>query len=177
MNQQQEQQIEELTQAIVEVKVDAAPPSSRQSVSPSEHEQDQVTAADESNGTDYYQRHHQSDFYEDTESQHHQQYFREHQQTPSQRISPIPYHYNKRMTGKKNISSIVVGENDKIEFDQVDDKLGFGVLKINRPIGVRSRSNTHEHLNDNESVHSRDSEHTHTDQGFFDLKFYHNRLW
>jgi len=92
-------------------------------------------------------------------------------------ISNIPYHYNKRMTGKKNISSIVVGENDKIEFDQVDDKLGFGVLKINRPIGVRSRSNTHEHLNDNESVHSRDSEHTHTDQGFFDLKFYHNRLW
>lgn len=84
--------------------------------------------------------------------------------------------YNKRQTGKKNISSFSVGTNDKIEFDQVAEK-GFGVVKINRPIGVTSRSNTNEHLNDNESNYSHDSERTHTADGHFDLKFYSHPLW
>lgn len=82
---------------------------------------------------------------------------------------------NKRQTGKKNISNIIVGCDNKIEFDQIEDK-GLSVIKINRPIGVHA-SRVHEHLNDNDSVYSRDSEHTHTAEGFFDLKFYSHPLW
>lgn len=171
---------------VLDVKLDDEMPASPpHSVTPSEHvkfSEDQVDADVPLNGTGYYQHHQPNDYYDDSESQNGQQYFRDHQRhlqqptpQPQSRVSPIPY-YNKRATGKKNISSIVVGQNDIIEFDQMDDK-GFGVVKINRPIGVSSRSSTHEHLNDNESVHSRDSEHTHTQDGFFDLKFYHNRLW
>lgn len=85
-------------------------------------------------------------------------------------------HHNKRQTGKKNISNFVLGLDDKIEFDQIEDK-GFGVVKINRPIGRTSRSSTNEHLNDNESTYSHDSERTHTAEGFFDLKFYSHPLW
>lgn len=86
------------------------------------------------------------------------------------------HHFNKRQTGKKNISNFSVGLGDKIEFDQIEDK-GFGVVKINRPIGITSRSNTQEHLNDNESTCSHDSERTHTADGHFDLKFYSHPLW
>lgn len=148
------------------------------SVSPAiEPDEDQVDGS-LSNGTGYYQRQHE--FFDDPESQNQQQYFRNNQsfqqQQQQQRISPIPYHFNKRQTGKKNISNIVVGTDNKIEFDQVDDK-GFGVVKINRPIGVSSRSSTHEHLNDNESINSHDSERTHTAEGYFDLKFFSHRLW
>jgi alpha-tubulin N-acetyltransferase 1 len=125
----------------------------------------------------------QTNFFDNSEHLHHQQqYFRNHQnlQIPKgqqdRTSSPNSYHYNKRQTGKKNVSHIVVGNDDKIEFDQVDDK-GFGVVKINRPIGVSSRSSTHEHLNDNESIHSHDTERTLTADGYFDLKFYSHRLW
>lgn len=127
------------------------------SVSPSEHDVDQVDA----NGGSF-----DHEFY-NSEPQHQQHFYRNQQNQQ---------HYTKRQTGKKNISNIVVGSNDKIEFDQIDDK-GFGVVKINRPIGVRSRSSTHEHLNDNESTCSHDSERTHTAEGFFDLKFYSHPLW
>jgi alpha-tubulin N-acetyltransferase 1 len=146
------------------------------SVSPSHDEEDDHA----NNGTGYYRR---PEFFDDPQNPHHQQqYFRNQQnlqyqqQQQQERISPIPYHYNKRQTGKKNVSSFVVGMDNKIEFDQVDDK-GFGVVKINRPIGTTSRSNTHEHLNDNESVNSQDSGRTHTADGFFDLKFFSHRLW
>lgn len=134
----------------------------------------------ELNDTGYFEK--QSDYYNDSEHLHHEQrYFRKHQNYDGddgrqQSVSPNPFPFNKRQTGKKNISHIVVGTDDKIEFDQVDDK-GFGVVKINRPIGISSRSSTNEHLNDNESVHSHDSERTHTADGYFDLKFYSHRLW
>jgi len=130
--------------------------------------------------TGYFEK--QTNFFDDSEHLHHQQqYFRNHQnlQIPERQqvcTSPNSFQYNKRQTGKKNVSHIVVGTDDKIEFDQVDDK-EFGVVKINRPIGVSSRSSTHEHLNDNESIHSQDSERTHTADGYFDLKFYSHRLW
>lgn len=155
----------------LEVKIEEEPPSPSPSVSPTEHlsehvkfvEQDHV---DTSNGSSYYQH----EYFDDSESQQTQQqqkYYRN-------RRSTSPFHFNKRQTGKKNVSSIVVGSDNKIEFDQIDDK-GFGVVKINRPIGVTG--SRHEHMNDNESIHSRDSEHTHTADGFFDLKFYSHPLW
>lgn len=128
--------------------------------------------------TGYFEKH--NNFFDDSEH-HQQQYFRNQQNlhAPERQqhcISPSSFQYNKRQTGKKNVSHIVVGTDDKIEFDQIDDK-GFGVVKINRPIGVSSRSNTQEQLNDNESVHSHDSERTLTADGYFDLKFYSHRLW
>lgn len=127
------------------------------SISSSDHDVDQVDA----NGGSF-----EHEFY-NSEPQHQQHYFRNQQNQQ---------HYTKRQTGKKNISNFVVGSDDKIEFDQIDDK-GFGVVKINRPIGTRSRSSTHEQLNDNESTCSHDSERTHTAEGFFDLKFYSHPLW
>lgn len=107
------------------------------------------------------------EFY-DPELQNSQEFYRNQQQNLQ--------HFNKRQTGKKNISNFTVGLDDKIEFDQIEDK-GFGVVKINRPIGRTSRSSTNEHLNDNESTYSHDSERTHTADGYFDLKFYSHPLW
>lgn len=154
----------------LDVKTDLSPPS-LSSVSPiSEHvrfaDEDHADAnvSDLSNGTGYYQP--RRNYY--NESQHHQDYFRS-------KRNASPFQYNRRQTGKKNISSIVVGSDNKIEFDQLDDK-GFGVVKIHRPIGLLS-SRSHEYLNDNDSINSRDSERTHTADGFFDLKFYSHPLW
>lgn len=165
--------VDELAQELqlLDSKLDE-PPTPSPSVSPSEHvkfaDEDLVdrSVADISNGSGYYP----NEFFDDSESrhEHEQRYYKS-------KRSVSPFHYNKRQTGKKNISSIVVGCDNKIEFDQIDDK-GFGVVKINRPIGVPS-SRTHEHLNDNDSIHSRDSNHTHTADGFFDLKFYSHPLW
>lgn len=137
---------------------DEAPLTPSPSISPEQNDIDQV----DSNGADF-----EHEFY-DPESQHQQEFYRNQQQNMQ--------HFSKRQTGKKNISNIVVGLDNKIEFDQIEDK-GFGVVKINRPIGVTSRSNTQEHLNDNESTYSHDSERTHTEQGYFDLKFYSHPLW
>lgn len=137
---------------------DEAPLTPSPSISPEQNDIDQI---DTNGGTDY-----EHEFY-DPELQHQQEFYRNQQNQQ---------HYSKRATGKKNISNIVVGLDDKIEFDQIEDK-GFGVVKINRPIGLKSRSGTHEHLNDNESTYSHDSERTHTEQGYFDLKFYSHPLW
>lgn len=115
------------------------------------------------NNSGYYQ--HENEYY--SESQQHDYYGKER--------SMSPFQYNKRQTGKKNISSIVVGSDSKIEFSQTDDR-GFGSVKINRPIGFPS-SRTFDNLNDTESIHSRDSEHSRTADGFFDLKFYSHPLW
>jgi alpha-tubulin N-acetyltransferase 1 len=153
------------------------------SVSPSNLDQQlSVDDGEEETDTGFY-KHHQPEheYFNNTESQAEQQFFRNKQRYQQQMEdieSHVPHfhHYNKRQTGKKNVSNIVVGTDDKIEFDQVDDK-GFGVVKINRPIGASSRSSTHEHLNDNESVNSHDSQRTHTAEGHFDLKFYSHRLW
>lgn len=163
--------VEELVHEMqsLEAKLDA-PTSPSPSVSPSEHvkfdDHVDVNVADVSNGTGYYQ--HEREYFNDSDSQNHQQYFRRTQ-------NASPFHYNKRQTGKKNVSSIIVGSDNKMEFDQMDDK-GFGSVKINRPIGVPS-SRTHENLNDNESINSRDSRDSHTADGFFDLKFYSHPLW
>lgn len=154
----------------LDVKLDQHPPS-LSPVSPmSDHvrfaDDDQADAnvSDLLNETGYYRS--QRNYY--NESQNRQEYFR------SNRNSS-PFQYNKRQTGKKNVSSIVVGSDNKIEFDQLDDK-GFGVVKIHRPIGLLS-SRSHEYLNDSDSINSRDSERTHTADGFFDLKFYSHPLW
>lgn len=81
---------------------------------------------------------------------------------------------SKMHTGQKNISSNVfaaVSPGQKMEFDQVDDP-GFGSVKINRPI--RNPHDKHE----TDSVISHDSQNSRfTDQGHFDLKYHHNRLW
>jgi hypothetical protein len=144
------------------------PPTSLSPVSSVEHVKfadDDNTESIISRNKDYY---HQDPDYYQPQSQNHQEYF-------TSKRSSSPFQYNKRQTGKKNISSIQVGDDNKIEFDQIEDK-GFGVVKINRPIGMPG-SRTYEHLNDNESIHSRDSEQTHTADGFFDLKFYSHPLW
>lgn len=113
---------------------------------------------------------------EPTYYSHENEYFTDnHQDYYEPKRSMSPFQYNKRQTGKKNMSSIVVGCNDKIEFTQTDDR-GFGSVKINSPIGFSS-SRTYENLNDSESLHSRDSEQTRTADGFFDLKFYSHPLW
>lgn len=159
---EEEEEVEELAQDMQTLDV-VDEPTSVQHGSPTEH----VKFADDdnnesviSNNKDYYQQ--DRDYYD------RQDYY-------SSKRSSSPFQYNKRQTGKKNISSIIVGDDNKIEFDQIEDK-GFGVVKINRPIGMPG-SRTYEHLNDNESTHSRDSEQTHTADGFFDLKFYSHPLW
>ncbi|XP_037047490.1 alpha-tubulin N-acetyltransferase-like isoform X1 [Bradysia coprophila] len=95
-------------------------------------------------------------------------------------VEPIhikkPNHFplSKQHTGLKNISYNVgaaVSPTDKMEFDQEEPE-SFGVLKINRPIGKTLQvDNT-----DAVSTLSNGSEGL-TDQGYFDLKFYHNKLW
>lgn len=80
---------------------------------------------------------------------------------------------NKQHTGMKNISSNVgaaVAPNSKMEFDQEHPE-SFGLVKINRPIGRL------EHHDDAVSTISSINSEGLTEQGYFDLKFYHNRLW
>lgn len=157
--------------------IEHVPASPSPSVSP-EHvtfATDGVTDNVGGSGINYYQQ--PNEFY-DCSTEHIQEH--EHCFRQQHDASPTPYHYNKKQTGKKNQSSnvglAVNGKDEKIDFDQHND-IGYGASKINRPIGVSSRSNTNENINDNESVNSRDSENTHTDQGYLDLKFHHSRLW
>lgn len=89
---------------------------------------------------------------------------------PSYRKQFMP---NKQHTGMKNISSNVgaaVAPNSKMEFDQEHPE-SFGVVKINRPVG---RS---EHHDDAVSTISSINSEGLTEQGYFDLKFFHNKLW
>jgi hypothetical protein len=98
----------------------------------------------------------------------------------SQFMEPVNEHpmimqkYNKRQTGKRNISNIVVGTNSDMEFDQIEDK-GFGVVKINRPYGMQSKTQSVYSGDDNESRVSETN--PMTADGFFDLKFYSHPLW
>lgn len=99
-----------------------------------------------------------------------------HQYSPAAYTSPrnpkMPV--SKMHTGQKNISSNVfaaVSPGQKMEFDQEKNE-GFGSVKINRPI--RNPRDKHE----TDSVMSHDSQNSRlTEQGHFDLKYYHNRLW
>lgn len=80
---------------------------------------------------------------------------------------------NKQHTGLKNISSNVLGAvapSNKMEFDQEEPE-SFGVVKIGRPIGKS------EHHDDAVSTISSINSEGLTEQGYFDLKFYHNKLW
>lgn len=82
--------------------------------------------------------------------------------------------YTKQHTGLKNISSNVgaaVMPSNKMEFDQ-EERESFGVCKINRPIGGAAPS-----IADNSDANSTVSSEGLTEQGYFDLKFYHNKLW
>lgn len=80
---------------------------------------------------------------------------------------------NKQHTGLKNNSSNVgaaVAPSSKMEFDQEEPE-SFGVVKIGRPIGKS------DHHDDAVSTISSINSEGLTEQGYFDLKFYHNKLW
>lgn len=85
-----------------------------------------------------------------------------------------PMQPNKQHTGLKNISFNVgaaVAPSNKMEFDQEEPE-SFGVVKLNRPIGRSNNDNT-----DAMSTISSANSEGMTEQGYFDLKFYHNKLW
>lgn len=89
---------------------------------------------------------------------------------------PKRFQHTKQHTGLKNISFNVgaaVSPTDKMEFDQEAPE-DFGIVKINRPVG-RSPANA-DNTDAMSTVSSMNSEGL-TEQGYFDLKFYHNRLW
>lgn len=89
---------------------------------------------------------------------------------------PSRFQHTKQHTGLKNISFNVgaaVSPTDKMEFDQEAPE-SFGVVKINRPIG---KSSTNVDNTDAMSTISSMNSEGLTEQGYFDLKFYHNRLW
>lgn len=86
------------------------------------------------------------------------------------------FHLSKQHTGMKNRSygvGMAVTPSTKMEFDQ-ESREDFGVVKINRPIGKQPLS-----PNANEETMSTVSSTGEglTDQGYYDLKFYHNKLW
>lgn len=83
--------------------------------------------------------------------------------------------YTKQHTGLKNLSFNVgaaVAPTEKMEFDQ-EERESFGVVKIGRPVGGRNADNN----SDAQSTVSSVGSEGRTDQGYFDLKFYHNKLW
>lgn len=80
---------------------------------------------------------------------------------------------NKQHTGLKNNSSNVgaaVTPSNKMEFDQEEPE-SFGVVKIGRPVGKSDQND--DAVSTISSINSEGL----TDQGYFDLKFYHNKLW
>lgn len=80
---------------------------------------------------------------------------------------------NKQHTGLKNISSNVgaaVTPSNKMEFNQEEPE-SFGVVKIGRPIGKSDQPD--DAVSTISSINSEGL----TEQGYFDLKFYHNKLW
>lgn len=93
--------------------------------------------------------------------------------TQPQFILPIQK-FSKRMTGKRNISNIIVGTDENMEFDQIEDK-GFGVVKINRP--YRSRSNAPSVYSGDDNDSARTPDNALTAEGFYDLKFYSHPMW
>lgn len=86
------------------------------------------------------------------------------------------FHLSKQHTGMKNRSygvGMAVTPSGKMEFDQ-EAREDFGVVKINRPIGKQPLSpNANEETMSNVSSSGEGL----TDQGYYDLKFYHNKLW
>lgn len=84
-----------------------------------------------------------------------------------------PARYTKQHTGLKNVSYNVgaaVMPSTKMQFDQ-EERESFGVVKIGRPVGKIVPSI------DNSDARSTVSSEGFTDQGYFDIKFHHNKLW
>lgn len=93
---------------------------------------------------------------------------------------PPTFQLSKQHTGMKNRSvgvGMAVTPSNKMEFDQ-EDREEFGVLKINRPIGHKLSPETNQDQQPLEdAVSTVSSTEGLTDQGYYDLKFYHNKLW
>ncbi|XP_030570356.1 alpha-tubulin N-acetyltransferase 1 isoform X1 [Drosophila novamexicana] len=89
---------------------------------------------------------------------------------------PPAFQLSKQHTGMKNRSSgvgMAVMPSDKMEFNQ-PEREDFGVVKINRPLGNEITSPGQDNTDAMSIVSSTAGL---TDQGFNDLKFYHNKLW
>ena len=108
-----------------------------------------------------------------------------HLQSPNQ-----SFHYSKQHTGLKNLSFNVgaaVMPSASMEFDQAKPE-SFGVVKITRPAGNRiPQWEPHKIIGRKKGLRldvphpekllaSKSAENL-TDQGYLDLKFYHNKLW
>lgn len=100
------------------------------------------------------------------------------------------FHYSKQHTGLKNLSFNVgaaVMPSGKMEFDD-DEPASFGIVKINRqskklfpnwephPIIGRKKWLRLDVPHPERLMASKSAENL-TDQGYLDLKFYHNKLW
>ncbi|XP_015042475.2 alpha-tubulin N-acetyltransferase 1 isoform X1 [Drosophila pseudoobscura] len=91
---------------------------------------------------------------------------------------PAGFHLSKQHTGMKNRSSgvgMAVMPTSKMEFNQ-EEREDFGVVKINRPPGHNGHSLGHDNTDAVSTVSSGNGGHL-TNEGYNDLKFYHNRLW
>ncbi|XP_034122136.1 alpha-tubulin N-acetyltransferase 1 isoform X2 [Drosophila guanche] len=94
---------------------------------------------------------------------------------------PAAFQLSKQHTGMKNRSfgvGMAVMPSSKMEFDQ-EEREDFGVVKINRPPGHDAHSPGHDNTDAVSTVSSGGGGgggHL-TNEGYNDLKFYHNRLW
>jgi len=87
------------------------------------------------------------------------------------------FQLSKQHTGMKNRSfgvGMAVMPSSKMEFDQMERE-DFGVVKINRPPGHEVTSPGQDNTDAMSTVSSGGG--GLTDQGYYDLKFYHNKLW
>ncbi|XP_055385603.1 alpha-tubulin N-acetyltransferase [Condylostylus longicornis] len=86
------------------------------------------------------------------------------------------YRGNKQHTGMKNMSfgvGAAVTPTTKMEFYQ-EQPADFGIVKINQPGGKSFNSSNDDNASVISSVTSGDG---FTGQGYYDLKFHHNKLW
>lgn len=89
---------------------------------------------------------------------------------------PASFQLSKQHTGMKNISFGVgsaVTPTNKMEFVQ-ESREDFGVVKINRPVGKLHSPPPPDNADAMSTVSSGEGL---TDQGYYDLKFFHNKLW
>ncbi|XP_055915726.1 alpha-tubulin N-acetyltransferase 1 isoform X1 [Eupeodes corollae] len=94
----------------------------------------------------------------------------------SQPQKPSSFQLSKQHTGLKNISfnvGMAVTPTKKMEFDQ-EQTDEFGIVKINRPPGKLVSPPPPDNTDAMSTVSSGEG---FTDQGYYDLKFYHNKLW
>lgn len=94
-------------------------------------------------------------------------------------IRPNYFYHTKQHTGMKNISDNVgmaVSPTNKMEFYQEAPE-SFGLVKITQPIGEQQHFLGVDTADDASQTGTSDDKNCLTDQGFFDLKFYHNKLW